>query len=243
MSDAGTRCLVPGCGNPYLAWHRLGPDEAVAMCLSHVEQAETAAVPAERLRALKRSSEQPPQPGRSRPAWQQRPLLVRVAGNFYYETADVFRLGPVTCIGFTRDGQDNLLLSLRMPTASGQPRARITENFWHTAPVGAELTCPSSGHLIDIAYPDGDHFRAELTDVHDGRALQVRYGNVARWAYRVRFPVTLAEITLTVANTDLAFGPDDTCMGGPTTKECFTSHGRGAIDIPMAYDRLVGLFP
>lgn len=240
MSGAGTRCLVPGCGNPYLAWHRFGPDEAVALCLSHVEQAEASSVPAERLRALKRSTEQA---GRALPAWQQRPILVRVAGNFYYEVTDVFRLGPVTCIGFTRDEHDNLLLSLRMPTTSGRPRARITENFWHTPPLGARFACPSSGHLIDIAYPDGDHFRAEFTDVHNGRVLQVRYGNVARWAYRVRFPVTLVEVTMTVANTDLRFTPDDTCIGGPTTVDCFTSHPKSAIDIPLPYDQLQGLFP
>jgi len=166
-----------------------------------------------------------------------------VAGNFFYETPVVFRLGSVTCIGFTRDEHHNLRLDLRMPTTSGQKRARITESFWEVPPLGADLACPSSGHLIDITYPDGDRFRAEFTDVHNGRALQVRFGNVARWAYRVRFPVTLVEITMMVANTDLSFSPEDTCMGGPTTVGCFTSHGRGAIDIPMDYDQLVGLFP
>ena len=74
MGDAPSGCLVPGCGNPYLAWHEVGPDEAVAMCLPHVEQAVATAVPADRLRALDRSRAGPG------PAWQQRPALVRVAG-------------------------------------------------------------------------------------------------------------------------------------------------------------------
>lgn len=234
---------MPGCGNPYLAWHELGPDEAVAMCLSHVEQATATSVPPERLRALQQSRQHRTHPERAGPAWRQRPLLVRVAGNFYYETPVVFRLGSITCIGFPRDEHHNLQLTLRMPTTSGRKRARITESFWEAPPTGAELVCPSSGHLIDIAYPDGDRFRAEFTDVHNGRALQARFGNVARWAYRLQFPVTLAEVTMTVANTDLSFSPESTCMGGPTTVDCFTSHGRAAVDIPMTYDQLVGLFP
>ncbi len=220
MADVPPGCLVPGCGNPYLAWHEVGPDEAVAMCLPHVEQAVATGVPADRLRALDRSRTGPG------PAWQQRPALVRVAGNFFYETPVVFRLGSITCIGFSRDEQHNLLLDLRMPTTSGQRRARMTGNIWEVPPTDAELVCPRSGRLIDISYPNGDRFRAELIDVHTARALQVRFGNVARWAYRVRFPATLIEVTMTVANTDLTFTPDETCIGGPTTIECFTSHAR-----------------
>lgn len=242
MADGGARCLVPGCGNPYLARHPVGPDEEVVMCLAHVEQAEAAGVPADRLRALQQAGGGSA-PGRQRPRWQQRPLLARVAGNFYYQPGEVFRLGSVTCIGFTRDQHRNLQLTLRMPTTAGQRRARITENLWETPPTGAQLACPPSGHLLDVAYDNGDRFRADFTDVHDGRALQVRFGNVARWAHRVQFPVTLVELTMTVANTDLGFTPDHSCMGGPATVDCFTSHGRAPIDIPLTYDQLVQLFP
>jgi len=240
---ARSGCPVPGCANPYLSWHYLGPDEKIILCLAHAEQAARTAVPAERLRALALAADQPAHPASTRPVWQQRKILARVCGNFFYETPIILRLGTVTSIGFNRDEEDSVLLDLRMPTVSGEPRAVITGSFLEVPPAGAEVVCPPSGRLIDIAYPNGDHFRAEFTDVHTARALQVRFGTVARWAYRVQFPVTLATIALTVADTDLEFGPDRTEMGGAPTTDCFTSHGDAAIDVRMTAHQLDGLFP
>lgn len=235
MPVPGPGCPVPGCGHPYLAWHRFGDGEAVALCLAHREQA--AEVPPDRLRLLGRS------PGARRPAWLQRKVLARVGGNFFYETPTILRLGSVTSIGFGRDERGDLLLNLRMPTASGQPRAVLLDSFWQVPPAGAEVVCPPSGRLLDLAYPNGDRFRLQLLEVHGAGALQARFGTVARWAYRVEFPVTLAEISLAVDNTDLAFGPDTTGMGGPPTADCFTSSGPPALDIPLTADQEAGLFP
>lgn len=235
--STGAACVVPGCSVPYLTVRELGPDEALTLCLGHAEQA--AAAPDERLRHLAGT----PRRHASRPPWRTRPLLARVGGNFYYETRVLFRLGAVTCVGFDRDDGGNLLLDLRMPTASGQPRARISGNLWKVLPDGAEVACPASGRLLDISYPDGDRFRAEFSDVHDVRALRARFGGVARWAYRIRFPVTLVELSLRVANTDLGFDPEGTEMGGPSTVDCFTSHGIAAIGINLTKDQLDGLFP
>jgi len=103
--------------------------------------------------------------------------------------------------------------------------------------------CPPSGRVVDITYPDGDHFRVAFLDVHDAAVLQARFRTVARWAYRLHYPVTMAEITLTVANTDLDFGPHHSGLGGPTTVDCFTSHDQVAIEIPLTPDQVHGLFP
>lgn len=184
-----------------------------------------------------------PPTGRAGPAWLRRKVLARVGGNFYYETPIILRLGTIPCIAFARDQHENLLLNLRMPTTSGEPRAVLTDSYWEVPPTGAEVVCPSSGRLLDIAYPNGDRFRAEFRDIHNGRALQVLFGSVARWAYRVEFPVTLAEIALTVANTDLVVGPHHTGMGGPATTDSFTSHGVAALDVRMTADQVKGLFP
>ena len=242
-SGSPPRCAVPGCAVPYVVRHAVDAGQSVSLCLAHAEQAVAAAVPRERLHALSQAAPPAGGPRRAERPWQQRKVLTRVAGNFFYETPVVFRLGSITCVGLERDGDGNVVLELRMPTASGQRRARMTANVWETPPTGAEVRCPPSGRLLDIAYPGGDRFRIELVDIHTSRALQARYGNVARWAYRLDYPVTLAEVTMAVANTDLTFTPDDTCIGGPTTVDCFTSHVRSAIDIPLPYDQLVGLFP
>jgi len=132
-----------------------------------------------------------------------------------------------------------------MPTTSGQPRATLVDGFWEVLPTGGEVVCPASGRLLDIAYPNGDRFRVEFTEVHNAGALQLRFRSVARWAYRVEFPVTLAEIALSVANTDLGFGPDTTSMGDPATPttDCFTSHGLAALEVRMTEDQVRGLFP
>ncbi len=237
------RCIAPGCANPYLTLHPIGPDETVPLCLTHSRQALDTSAPPERLRALAQAAERPDVRDRARPAWQQRDLLVRVAGNFFYETPILFRLGPVTCIGFTRGEEGSLQLTLRMPTASGQARAAITENVWQVPPEGAEVTCPPSGRLLEITYPDGDRFRAEFTDIAVEGALQARFGNVARWAYRLTYPVTLVELAATVTNTDLDFGPHHCRFGGPSTVDCFTSHGAAAVDVRLTADQLPGLFP
>ena len=243
MATSASRCCAPGCANPFLTWHSIGPDEAVPLCLTHAKQAVDTAAPPERLRALARAAASPAQRDRGRPAWQMRNLLVRVAGNFFYETPVLFRLGSVTCIGFNRGEEGNLQLTLRMPTTSGQPRAAIIENVWQVPPDGAEVLCPPSGRLLDITYPDGDRFRVEFTDVAAEAALQARFGKVARWAYRLTFPLTLVELAATVTNTDLDFGPHHCRFGGPPTVDCFTSHGDAAIDVPLTQLQLDGLFP
>lgn len=234
-----SRCPVPGCAHPYLTWHHFGDEEKVALCLTHAAQADEGAVGLDRLRALVRANEAPP----DRPAWRQRPVLARVAGNFFYEVPILLRLGWVTCIGFGRDDNGVLQLDVRMPTASGQRRPVLAGGFWEVPPEAAEVTCPRSGRLIDIAYPNGDRFRAELTEVHNAGALQMRFGTVARWAYRVEFPVTLLQIAMNVAGTDLELGPHHTGMGGPQSEDCFISHQPVAIDIPLDSYQLAALFP
>jgi hypothetical protein len=236
------RCIAPGCANPYVTRYALGADEVVPLCLTHAKQATETDAPADRLRSLAQAASRP-DPRRQRPAWQQRPLLARVASNFFYENPELFRLGPVTCIGFDRGEEGNLLLTLRMPTTSDQPKAAITNNVWDVLPDGAEVVCPPSGRVLDISYPDGDRFRIEFTDVHSAAALQMRFGNIARWAYRVTFPCTYVEVSATVANTDLDFGPSHCAFDGPGTKDCFTSHGGPAYEVRLAPDQLDLLFP
>lgn len=242
MKASASRCIAPGCANPYLIRHPIGPDETVALCLTHAREAADTEAPADRLRALAQAATRP-DPRRPRPIWQQRPLLARVASNFFYETPILFRLGPVPCIALNRSDEGNLLLTLRMPTTSDQPKAAITDNVWDVLPDGAEVICPPSGRLLDIRYPDGDRFRIEFSDIQSAHALQMRFGNVARWAYRVSFPVTYVEVSATVANTDLEFGPNHCTFGGPTTKDCFTSHGDGAYEVRITPDQLAQLFP
>lgn len=242
MEINASRCIAPGCANPYLTRYPIGPDEAVALCLTHAREAADTDAPAERLRALAQAATRP-DPRRPRPVWQQRPLLARVAANFFYENPVLFRLGPVTCIGFNRGEDGDLRLTLRMPTTSDQPRAAITDNVWDVLPDGAAVVCPPSGRLLDITYPDGDHFRIEFSDIQSPHALQMRFGNVARWAYRVTFPVTYVEVWATVANTDLEFGPNHCTFDGPGTKDCFTSHGGPAYEVPLSDDQLALLFP
>ena len=237
-----SRCIAPGCANPYLTRHAIGDGEVVPLCLSHAKQAAETEAPPDRLRSLAQAATRP-DPRRQRPVWQLRPVLARVAGNFFYETPVLFQLGPVTCIGFGRGEEGNLLLTLRMPTTADRPKAAITDNVWDVLPDGAEVVCPPSGRVLDISYPDGDRFRIEFTDVHSAAALQMRFGNIARWAYRVTFPCTYVEVAATVANTDLEFGPNHCTFAGPGTKDCFTSHGPPAYEVALTPDQVDLLFP
>lgn len=99
----------------------------IALCAIH--HAQAGAWTGDQLRKMKsQPADRPEVQGRFQ--WMREDVLAVVGGNLFYETPNivVFRGDPM--IWFERDDDNQLLLNLRVLTASGQPRTRLMNNDW-----------------------------------------------------------------------------------------------------------------
>ena len=202
--EVGFRCPVDDCGNPYLTWHHFDPpwreeqhhrpEGLIALCQEHASKADAGAFTSEQLRRFKRE-------GRARAAaitgkfdWMRRDLLAIVGGNFYLEQEIIFQIGERPCIWFTRDEDNYLLLNFWMPTASGEARAVIRDNFWLVPPRIEDLECPPNGRRLRIRYENGDELSVEFFEVNSADDLTRRYPNL-RWVRELTYPITAVELS------------------------------------------------
>jgi hypothetical protein len=170
--EVGFCCPVEGCGSPYLTWHHFDPpwryekhhrpEGMIALCREHADKADNRSFTDNQLRHLKQVGAARATEVRGRFDWMRNDLLAHVGGNFYYGTPVILRLGSTKNIWFERDENNDVLLNIKMPTLSGEPRARIENNVWTVLPrLAAEVICPPNGRLIDVKYNNGDWFRVE----------------------------------------------------------------------------------
>jgi hypothetical protein len=169
-----------------------------------------------------------------------------VGSNFFYEQPVMFQIDDIPCIWFDRDEDGYILLSFKMPTFSGQPRAQIERNFWSVSPAIEELICPPSGRLIEVTYSNGDKFRAEFFDADSPDVLDEKYPARGRrlWYDRVRFPVTVVELWETAAGSMIEFGPKFSRMGNNEIVGAFSArNGTAGIQLNVSPAELLRIFP
>jgi hypothetical protein len=253
--EVGFCCPVQGCGSPYLTWHHFDPpwrvehhhrpEGMIALCRPHADKADHGSFTDDQLRELKQLGRARAAMARGQFDWMRRDLLAVVGGNFYYETPVIFQVGNTPCIWFERDEDGYLLLNFKMPTIGGRPRAQIERNFWNVSPAVEEVICPPSGRLIEVAYPNGDKFRAEFFDADSPSALDKRYTRRGRrdWYTSVRFPLTVVELWETAAGTNIEFGPKSSLIGNNRMIDCFAGHCAVAIQLEVNPSQLSKLFP
>lgn len=219
--EVGFGCPVEGCARPYLEWHHFDPpwhvrphhDPAgmVALCPEHHRQADAGAFTADQLRALKLSPEERVEAVRGRFNWMRNDLLAVVGGNFYIRTPTIFTFREEKRIWLGRDDDGYLLLNVRMLSASGQPRARIDENFWVAKGDPIDVESPPSGKLLRIRYDNGDDLRVGFAELASFEAARSRYDQFPdRINEYLTFPITAVEVQMTVGGTDIRFGPKQT---------------------------------
>ncbi len=234
--EVGFGCPIPGCGIPYLTWHHFDPEWRVeehhrpegmiALCLTHAGQADANAYEKEYLRSLKRVGRPEATEVRGELSWMRRRVLALVGGNWYYETPIILQVGSTSAISFSRDEEGYLLLNLRLPSLSGQPRARIEENFFtvnrdHIS----DVECAARGRTIRIDYANGDYFQHQYRDIPDDEALRQRYGDLvgSQGVPRmIEFPVTVVEVSERTNNSRLDFDPQSTRLGGIQMRACWS---------------------
>jgi hypothetical protein len=214
----------------------------IALCLTHAGHADANAYDKEYLRSLKRQPRDKTEDIKGQLAWMRRNALILMGGNWYFETPVILRIGSTSAISLGRDPEGYLLLNLRMPSTSGQPRARIEENFFT---VGrhhvADVQCAARGRTICIDYPNGDRFMHEYRDIDDEEQLRHQYGGIVgstNVSQMIDFPVTVVEVTERTTNSGLEFGPAVTKLGGAVLTGCWSiRNGTGIfLDIPPAQE-------
>jgi len=164
--------------------------------------------------------------------WMRQNLLAVVGGNFYFETPVPVQLGDVPVIWFTRDEGSHLLLNLRMPTTSGEPRMQIEENFWISRGTPDDIECPPHGRIVVARYANGDLLGVEFVPDLDLEGLKDRYpdGRFEAWGL-TDLPVTAVEIRLTVAGGGIDFDSRRTQLGGIEMVNCFSSHNAVGVQL------------
>lgn len=238
--EVGFRCPVNGCGSPYLTWHHFDPtwreeqhhrpEGMIALCVEHAAKADGGAFTADQLRTLKRDGRAQAEAAKGRFDWMRRDLLAVVGGNFYYRCPVVLQIGDRNVIWFTRDDAGSLLLNFWMPTASGQDRARILENFWVVPPAVHDLECPPNGKRIHVRYANGDETRVEFFEIDSLADLIKRYpetGSIVRGS-AINWPITGVELWEKAPGTQIEFGPRVTRVGGIQISGSFMSDIGGA---------------
>lgn len=217
--EVGFCCPVANCSSPYLTWHHFDPpwryeqhhrvEGMIALCREHADKADHGAFTNEQIRSLKRVGRERAQQVRGRFDWMRYEILTVVAGNFFHRVDTVLEVNEVKSVWFDRDEQGYLLLNVRMPTLSKEPRARIEQNTWITNPGVEEVICPPHGRLIDIKYRNGDKFRVEFFSAETAGALSKRYPPQGFWTGMdfINYPITVAEIWATATGAPISLTP------------------------------------
>lgn len=228
--EVGFGCPVDGCGNPYLYWHHFDPpwhqrehhDPAgmVALCGEHHAKADAGAFTKEQLHALKADASQAREIS-GRFNWMRQRLLAVVGGNFYYETPNPVVLQEVPIVAFSRDESEHWLLNVNMPTIAREPRLQIEENFWLSRGAPEDIECPPHGRALAATYSNGDRIRVEFIADLDTSALVERYPGARVASWELPSPLTVVEIEMLVAGTQIEFGPRSTQVGGAIMTNCF----------------------
>jgi hypothetical protein len=217
--EVGFGCPVDGCDRPYLTWHHFDPpwrleqhhrpESMIALCRLHADQADGGAYTVEQLRRYK-SKGATEGSIRGRFEWMRNELLLVAGGGFYYQCPIVLQWRGRPQIWFERDESKLMLLNVEVPTGSGEPRAKIENNFWVVRTPAEQVICPPSGRLLDVRYPNGDRFKVEFRNIESAVALARRYpqlqGGVPPWP----FPLTAVEVLAIGAHTEVQLTPKAT---------------------------------
>jgi hypothetical protein len=264
--EVGFGCPVDGCGSPYLTWHHFDPpwgvrehhepEGMIALCRDHHPEADAQAFTEDELRELKRTGRDKDRLLGARLNWMREQLLIRVGGVFYYETPIAVRIGDTPIVWFRRNENNRVLVNLSMPSASGEPRLEMRDNFWLTEGANLRvLNCPPSGRVIQARYSNDDMLRIEFRNIASLEELDRRYQTRApkpkrRAGHRsppiargptshaspvakngITFPIAVAEITMRLPGTGLQFSANKTGVAGGAIYGGWMSHSAVGIQI------------
>ncbi|VUD63099.1 hypothetical protein TDB9533_03174 [Thalassocella blandensis] len=106
-----------------------------------------------------------------------------------------------------------------MLSNSGQPRTYMRNNEWFNA--GGEGS-PSAKYL-KVKYPNGDVATVEFINLDSLDAANKRYAETPVDDWGIEYPITVVEVTMIAANSNIRFGPKETTIGGINLKNNFSA--------------------
>lgn len=217
--EVGFGCPVEGCGIPYLEYHHFDPqwhiekhhrpEGMVALCSMHHAKAD--AWTPEQCRELKSNPHTAEVSGRFE--WMRREVVAIIGGNYYHETPNmvVFRDHPI--IWFERDERGHLLLSLKMLTISGQPRAELIANDWEILGEPLDVDSPPNGSYLRVKYDNGDDIGIRFKEWVSAEELGKVHPNILVLGNELSFPLVTAEVHLSIGGTDISFNSKKSQLG------------------------------
>lgn len=221
-NEVGFGCPVPGCGNPYLEWHHFDPPYAeeahhrpegmIALCVLHHARADAGAYTKAQLRAFK-TNRVNADLVRGKFEWLRNNLLTVVGGNFYYETPKLLVIDGEEIVWFDRDADGYLLLNVKVPSLSPEPRALIENNIWKNVGDPVDLVSPPSGKSLEIRYATGDKLNVNFREIESPEAAYARYqSNILLGSGAITFPITAVEVNLSIGGTEIQLSPHGTTL-------------------------------
>jgi hypothetical protein len=196
----------------------------IALCGEHHAKADAGAFTKEQLRAMKSNTAQAREIS-GKFDWMRQQLLGVVGGNFYFETHAPAIIQGMKPVSFGTDEAGHWLLDVDMLTVAREPRLQVTENFWISCGTPQDVECPPSGKALAVKYANGDKIRIEFVPDLDMSGLVQRYPGVDMGRWELPSPITVVEVEMVVAGTDIKFGSRSTQIGGVNMTNCFMRGG------------------
>jgi hypothetical protein len=196
----------------------------IALCGEHHAKADAGAFTTEQLRAMKSSTAQAHEI-RGKFDWMRQELLGVVGGNFYLETHAPAIIQGMKPVSFGTDEAGHWLLDVDMLTTTREPRLQVTENFWISRGTPQDVECPPSGKVLTMKYANGDKIGIEFIPDLDMSRLTQRYPGVDMSRWELPNPITVVEVEMFVAGTNIKFGPRSTQIGATSMTNCFMRGG------------------
>jgi len=198
----------------------------IALCVEHHPHADGGAYTIDQLRKLKIDAAARDQDVGSTFNWRRNELLAIAGGICFYKFQNVvaYRNDPI--VWFNRDKlTNNLLLNVRIPTTSAEPRLWIKDHEFMLLGNPVDLLCPPHGKLLSVRYSNGDAIRVEFYELHCVEDLNGHFPNhnpsLVHW--NLPYPITGCEIHLVIG------GGADIRMGAQEIR----IRGKSAIKGPM----------
>lgn len=183
----------------------------IALCPQHHAQADVGTFTNVQLRGFKEAAAADNVDGRF--DWMRRKLLVTVGRAICWEERTILTLRNERVIWVNRDDDGYLLLNLKMPTTSDQPRLFLQDNSWVLRGKPTDFECPPNGRLIEAKYKNSDYLRVEFRELDDLEGLTLHRPNVD-WTGKVEFPIVVATIRLTIGGADIQLDETGIRLGG-----------------------------
>lgn len=222
--EVGFGCPVPECRSPYLTYHHFDPEwhvehhhrpeGMIPLCHPHHDKAK-AWTPAQ-LREMKEHATKNADGLVGRFEWMRQHAIALVGGNFWFGSTRIVSIEHEPVIWYERDEDGHLLLNVRQPTTSGEPRSELRNNDWVIAGSPSDLVSPPSGSEIRVTYRNGDDLGVRFWEAQTLDDVLRRYKMKHGQGFidqQVPFPLLVTEVTLLVAEAGIDFTPTETRVG------------------------------